>query len=77
MPSKKKLPQASIRVMGDKSIAEKVLSIIIRALEEHGIDFTAPRSYPMYKDKKKRKEIDPTRTRIYMNVYGLASTDES
>ena len=77
MPSKKSLPQASIRIMGDKKLADKVLGIILKALEQHGLDFTAPRSYPMYKDKKKRKEVDPTRTRIYLNVYGLASVEES
>ncbi len=74
--SKKKLPSASIRIMGDKTLVEKVVSIIIRALEEHGMDFTAPRSYPMYKDKKKRKELDPTRSRIYINVYGAVEEEQ-
>jgi len=63
--------------MGDKILVEKLVSIIIRAFEENALDFTAPRSYPMYKDKKKRKEIDETRSRIYINVYGsYLSVDE-
>lgn len=66
----KKLPSASIRVMGDKVLVEKLVSIIIRTLEDNALDFTAPRVYPMYKDKKKRKEIDHTRSRVYINVYG-------
>ncbi len=65
----KKLLMASIRVMGDRELVERLVSIIIRALEEKGMDFSAPRSYPMYKNKKKRKEIDPTRSRIYISVY--------
>ncbi len=76
MPEKKKVPSASIRIMGDKPLVEKILSVVIRALEEKGIDFTAPRSYPMYKDKKKRKEIDPNRSRIYINVYDVFGSSE-
>lgn len=68
--SKKGLPQASIRLMGDKELIEKLLPVILKALESGGFDFTAPREYPMYKDKKKRTEIDPNRSRVYMTVYG-------
>ncbi|MCR8433346.1 MAG: hypothetical protein NDP13_06435 [Crenarchaeota archaeon] len=68
--SKKGLPQASIRLMGDKELVAKLVPVILKALESSGFDFTAPREYPMYKDKKKRKEIDPNRSRIYMTVYG-------
>lgn len=74
--SKKKLPSASIRIMGDKQVVDKILPLIIKTLEESGMDFTAPRSYPMYKDKKKRKEIDPNRSRIYINVYGTYTAIE-
>jgi len=56
--------------MGEKNLVAKLVSLILRALESQGMDFTAPREYPMYKDKKKRKEIDPTRSRIYITVYG-------
>jgi len=68
--SGKKVASASIRIMGEKNLVDKIVGLIVRMLEERGIDFTAPRSYPMYKDKKKRKELDPTRSRVYINVYG-------
>ncbi|GEM_PF-5490348 len=67
---KKQLSQATIRVMGSKDLVTKLVSLILRVLESQGLDFTAPREYPMYKDKKKRKEIDPDRSRIYITVYG-------
>ncbi|MEX0568959.1 MAG: hypothetical protein Q6363_007355 [Candidatus Njordarchaeota archaeon] len=64
-------PKATIRVMGDKKLSHELISKIVRILEEGGYDFSAPREYPMYKDKKNRKKenIDPSRTRLYISVY--------
>ncbi len=60
----------SIRIMGDAELAEKVADIIVSALESAGLTVTSPREYPMFRDKKKRDEIDPSRKRIYINVKG-------
>jgi len=63
--------KTTIRIMGDKEISQEIASKIIRILEEHGYDFTAPREFPMYKNKKQRTKdnIDPTKTRLYLTVY--------
>lgn len=57
----------SIRLMGDKQDVYRVLRIIKEALEKEGFSLGL-REYVMYKNKKERKEIDTTRTRIYIVV---------
>ena len=61
--------KTTIRIMGDKEISEKILFHIVRLLETLQLDFSAPKEYPMYKDKKRRKEIDKTKTRYYITIY--------
>jgi len=59
----------NIRVMGDKEDAYEVLNIIQKSLTKKGY-VLGLREYVMYKDKKERKEVDVTRTRIYIHLKG-------
>jgi len=58
----------SIRLMGDKELALEVSSIIIEALQRHLYVLPTFRSYPVFKDKRKRTEVDPTKIRLYATV---------
>ena len=59
--------KATIRVMGDKVLV-KDIEEILRALL--GITF---REYPVYRDKKKRTEIDENKLRAYGTLEGTNS----
>jgi len=54
--------------MGDKELALEVSSIIIEALQRHLSIVPTFRSYPVFKDKRKRIEVDPTKIRLYATV---------
>lgn len=57
----------SIRLMGSKDDVYKVSKIVKETLEKHGFKLLV-REYVMYKDKKERKEIDKSKTRIYIRL---------
>ena len=57
----------SIRIMGEKDIAYRLVKIIKEALEKNGFKVYS-REYVMYKDKANRVEVDKERTRIYITI---------
>ena len=59
----------SIRLMGLKEDVYEILSLVQDVLKEKGYGLYI-REYVMYKDKHERKEIDTSKTRVYIRVKG-------
>ncbi len=64
---KRKKVDCTVRIMGSKEDAYKLLKIIRDCLEKKGY-IVKTTELEVYKDKKTREEIDRKRTRIYINL---------
>jgi len=58
----------SIRIMGDKELAEEIADIVVNALQEQLETTVRFHAYPVYKDKRKRTKIDSSKIRLYTTV---------
>ncbi|MHA1610344.1 MAG: hypothetical protein ACTSUJ_10165 [Candidatus Njordarchaeales archaeon] len=64
---RRKKVDCTVRIMGSKEDAYKLLRIIRECLEKKGY-IVKTTELEVYKDKKTREEIDMKRTRIYINL---------